>query len=60
MPACLVVTVLALPLLLATLASLPALAVLPFLREGGVRAERIISQLTYWTGVLAQPSREVR
>ncbi|MEU1405940.1 MULTISPECIES: hypothetical protein [Streptomyces] len=43
---------LVLPLLLATLACLPALVVLPFLRNGGARTERIVRQLIAWTRTL--------
>ncbi|NBE54533.1 hypothetical protein [Streptomyces boluensis] len=44
--------VLVLPLLLVTVASLPALAVLPFLRDGELRTERLLRQLVGWTRVL--------
>lgn len=43
---------LALPLLLVTLACLPALTVLPFLPDGTRRATGIVRQLICWTRTL--------
>ncbi|TVL91878.1 hypothetical protein [Streptomyces sp. SAJ15] len=40
-------------LLLVTVASLPALALLPFWPAGGARAERIVRQLICWTRALS-------
>ncbi|GAB7033646.1 hypothetical protein AB0G35_04235 [Streptomyces sp. NPDC021749] len=48
---------LVLPLLLVTLASVPALVVLPFLPDGSRRADRIIRQLIIWTRSLAARGR---
>ncbi|MFE9256475.1 hypothetical protein [Streptomyces sp. NPDC006879] len=53
----LVVAVLSLPLVLVTLASLPAVAVLPLLRGDGSKARRIVEQLTSWTEVLVSRGR---
>ncbi|MET8955466.1 hypothetical protein [Streptomyces sp. NPDC004533] len=49
----LVVAFLVLPLVLVTVASLPALLVLPLLKGGATRAQRIVGQLVSWTDVLA-------
>ncbi|MFD7906975.1 hypothetical protein ACFV4F_32550 [Kitasatospora sp. NPDC059722] len=56
--AVLVTALLVLPLLLVTLASLPALLVLPFLPRGAARADRLVRQLSCWTGrLMPAPSR---
>ncbi|ROR45076.1 dTMP kinase [Kitasatospora cineracea] len=52
-----VVALLAPPLLLAAVASLPALVLLPFLPGGDRRAERLMRQLMLWTARLVDAGR---
>ncbi|GAA2153545.1 hypothetical protein GCM10009760_51370 [Kitasatospora kazusensis] len=52
-----VVALLMPPLLLAAVASLPALALLPFLPGGDLRAERMMRQLMLWTSRLLAVGR---
>ncbi|KDN86137.1 hypothetical protein [Kitasatospora cheerisanensis] len=52
-----VVALLTPPLLLAAVASLPALLVLPFLPGGDLRAERLMRQLMLWTTRLLDSGR---
>ncbi|MFC8012795.1 hypothetical protein [Streptomyces cinereoruber] len=54
----LIVLVATVPLLLVTLASLPALLVLPFRRERAAHAQAMVRQLSAWTRVLLLSSRE--
>ncbi|MCB8905832.1 MULTISPECIES: hypothetical protein [unclassified Streptomyces] len=54
----LIVLVAILPLLLVTLAFLPALLVLPFRRERAAHADAMVRQLSAWTRVLLLSSRE--
>ncbi|MFI9122656.1 hypothetical protein ACIGW0_25260 [Streptomyces bikiniensis] len=54
----LIVLVATVPLLLVTLALLPALAVLPFRRERAAHAQAMVRQLSAWTRVLLLSSRE--
>ncbi|MCZ0981682.1 hypothetical protein O1L60_29800 [Streptomyces diastatochromogenes] len=54
----LIVLVAILPLLLVTLAFVPALLVLPFRRERAGHAHAMVRQLSAWTGTLLRSSRE--
>ncbi|MFC8899229.1 hypothetical protein [Streptomyces cinereoruber] len=54
----LIVLVATVPLLLVTLAFLPALLVLPFRRERAAHAQAMVRQLSAWTRVLLLSSRE--
>ncbi|AVH94922.1 hypothetical protein C5L38_07470 [Streptomyces sp. WAC00288] len=54
----LIVLVATVPLLLVTLASLPALLVLPFRRERAAHAQAMVRQLSARTRVLLLSSRE--
>lgn len=54
----LIVLVATLPLLLVTLAFVPALLVLPFRRERAGHADAMVRQLSAWTRTLLQSSRE--
>ncbi|MFE0777162.1 hypothetical protein [Streptomyces sp. NPDC058861] len=54
----LIVLVATVPLLLVTLALLPALLVLPFRRERAAHAQAMVRQLSAWTRVLLLSSRE--
>ncbi|MFC8291195.1 hypothetical protein ACFUJ0_13810 [Streptomyces sp. NPDC057242] len=54
----LIVLVSAVPLLLVTLALLPALLVLPFRRERAAHAQAMVRQLDAWTRVPLLSSRE--
>ncbi|WP_318212078.1 MULTISPECIES: hypothetical protein [unclassified Streptomyces] len=54
----LIVLVAILPLLLVTLAFVPALLVLPFRRERAAHADAMVRQLSAWTRVLLLSSRE--
>ncbi|GGR42884.1 hypothetical protein GCM10010497_52830 [Streptomyces cinereoruber] len=54
----LIVLVATVPLLLVTLAFLPALLVLPFRRERAAHAQAMVRQLSVWTRVLLLSSRE--
>ncbi|WP_432116657.1 hypothetical protein [Streptomyces sp. S1] len=54
----LIVLVATVPLLLVTLALLPALAVLPFRHERAAHAQAMVRQLSAWTRVLLLSSRE--
>ncbi|MFF0434521.1 hypothetical protein ACFYU9_20095 [Streptomyces sp. NPDC004327] len=54
----LVVLVSTLPLLLVTLALVPALLVLPFRRERAAHAQALVGQLSAWTRALLLSSRE--
>jgi len=49
-------TVLAIPLVLATVASIPAIAICPFLGTSRQNvADRLLARLQEWTAVLARP-----
>ncbi|WP_432123457.1 hypothetical protein [Streptomyces sp. S1] len=54
----LIVLVATVPLLLVTLAFLPALLVLPFRHERAAHAQAMVRQLSAWTRVLLLSSRE--
>ncbi|KOX31587.1 MULTISPECIES: hypothetical protein [unclassified Streptomyces] len=54
----LIVLVATVPLLLVTLAFLPALLVLPFRRGRAAHAQAMVRQLSTWTRVLPLSSRE--
>ncbi|MEU7027840.1 hypothetical protein AB0A60_14260 [Streptomyces sp. NPDC046275] len=54
----LVVLVSTVPLLLVTLAFLPALLVLPFRRDRAAHAQAMVRQLAAWTRALLLSSRE--
>ncbi|MER5706320.1 MULTISPECIES: hypothetical protein [Streptomyces] len=54
----LIVLVATLPLLLVTLAFVPALLVLPFRRERAAHAQAMVRQLSAWTRALLLSSRE--
>ncbi|MFC8492411.1 hypothetical protein ACFUJU_16770 [Streptomyces sp. NPDC057235] len=54
----LIVLVSTVPLLLVTLALLPALLVLPFRRERAAHTQAMVRQLGAWTRVLLLSSRE--
>jgi len=50
----LVVALLLLPLLLVTISSLPAVAVLPFLPGGVERVQKLVTQLVGWTRIIVK------
>ncbi|MFJ7069102.1 hypothetical protein [Streptomyces sp. NPDC101115] len=54
----LIVLVSTVPLLIVTLAFVPALLVLPFRRDRAAHAQAMVRQLTAWTRALLQSSRE--
>ncbi|MFJ3766940.1 hypothetical protein ACIPQJ_19595 [Streptomyces sp. NPDC090082] len=54
----LIVLVATLPLLVVTLACVPALLVLPFRRDRAAHARAMVRQLSAWTRVLLLSSRE--
>jgi hypothetical protein len=51
------VLILLLPLLVVTVASVPALAILPFTRTGSERVVKLIERLVTWTRALLHGTR---